>query len=88
MSSERENEKEELEKRDIELENIVGNLMIAEYQVEKLRGRVTEKIGRYGYETDKKESSHMFKHDNKWFRISVKVEELAIDKIRAIQEIE
>jgi len=25
-------EKEELEKRDIELENIVGNLMIAEYQ--------------------------------------------------------
>jgi len=27
MSSELENEKEELEKRDIELENIVGNLM-------------------------------------------------------------
>ena len=47
MSSERENEKDELEKRDIELENLVGNLMIAEYQVEKLRGRVTEKVGRY-----------------------------------------
>ena len=88
MSSERENEKEELEKRDIELENIVGNLMIAEYQVEKLRGRVTEKTGRYGYGADKKVSSHMFKHDNKWFRISVKVEELPIDKTRAIQEIE
>jgi len=88
MSSKPENEKEELEKRDIELENIVGNLMIAEYQVERLRGRVTEKIGRYGYGTDKKVSSHMFKHDNKWFRISVKVEELAIDKTRAIQEIE
>ena len=88
MSSKPENEKEELEKRDIELENIVGNLMIAEYQVEKLRSRVIEKIGRYGYGTDKKVSSHMFKHDNKWFRISVKVEELAIDKTRAIQEIE
>jgi len=47
MPSKPENEKEELEERDIEQENIVGNLMIAEYQVEKLRGRVTEKIGRY-----------------------------------------
>ena len=86
MPSERENQKEELEKRDIELENIVGNLMIAEYQVEKLRARVTEKIGRYGYAADKKVSSHMFKHDSRWFKISVKVEELAIDKARAIQE--
>jgi hypothetical protein len=72
MSDERENQKQELEKRDIELENIVGNLMIAEYQVEKLRGRVTEKVGRYRYGV----SSHMFKYDSKWFKISVKVEEL------------
>jgi hypothetical protein len=49
--------------------------MIAEYQVEKLRGMVAQKIGRYGYGTDKKVSSHMFKHDNKWFKISLKVEE-------------
>jgi hypothetical protein len=84
MSNER-NQKDELERRDIELENVVGNLMIAEYQVEKLRGRVTEKIGRYGYGTDKKVSSHMFKHDNKWFKISVKVEELAIDKVQVNQ---
>jgi hypothetical protein len=88
MSSERENEKEELEKRGIELENIIGNLMIAEYQVEKMRGRVTEKTGRYGYGTDKKVFSHMFKHDNRWFKISIKVEELAIHKARANQEIE
>jgi hypothetical protein len=84
MSNEQ-NQKNELEKRDIELENIVGNLMIAEYQVEKLRGMVTQKIG---YGTDKKVSSHLFKHDNKWFKISVKVEELAIDKIQVNQEIE
>jgi hypothetical protein len=43
MSNEQ-NQKDELEKRDIELENLVGNLMIAEYQVEKLRSMVTEKI--------------------------------------------
>jgi hypothetical protein len=77
MPSERENQKEELEKRDIDLDNIVGNLMIAEYQVEKLRTRVIEKIGRYGYAADKKVSTHMFKHDDRWFKISVKVEELA-----------
>ena len=87
MPSESENQKEELEKRDIELENIVGNLMIAEYQVEKLRARVTERISSYGYSPDKKVSSHMYKHDRRWFKISVKVEELAIDKTRT-QEIE
>ena len=37
MLSEPENQIEESEKRDIDLEDIVGNLMIAEYQVEKLR---------------------------------------------------
>ena len=88
MPSEPGNQKEELEKRDIELENMVGNLMIAEYQVEKLRTRITEKIGKYGYAADRKVSSHMFKHDRRWFKISVKVEELAIDKTRAIHEIE
>ena len=88
MSNER-NQKNELEKRDIELENVVGNLMIGEYQIEKLRGMVTQKIGGYGtYGTDKKVSSHMFKHGNKWFKISVKVEELAIDKVQVNQEIE
>jgi hypothetical protein len=87
MSNER-NQKEQLEKRDIELENVVGNLMIAEYQVEKLRGMVAQKIGIYGYGTDKRASSHMFKHDNKWFKISVKVEELAIGKVQVNQEIE
>jgi len=38
--------------RDIELENILGNLMIAEYQVDKLRTRVTEKIAKCGYADD------------------------------------
>jgi len=47
MPSEPENQKEESE-------NIVGNLMIAEYQVEKLRSKVFEKIGKNGYAADKK----------------------------------
>ena len=31
--------------RDLELENIAGNLMIAEYQVDKLRQRLSEQVG-------------------------------------------
>jgi len=71
------------EERDIELENILGNLMIAEYQVDKLRTRVTEKIAKYGYADDKKVSTHMFKHDGRWIKISVKVEELTMNKSQA-----
>jgi hypothetical protein len=37
-------EKEHHEKRDLELENIDGNLLVAEYQVEKLKDRVVDKI--------------------------------------------
>jgi hypothetical protein len=48
--------------RDIELENIVGNLLIAEYEVEKLKDRVVDKVGgRYTRLADKKQSAHIFK---------------------------
>jgi hypothetical protein len=36
-------EKQE-EGRDIELENIVGNLMIAQFQVDRLRSRLSDRI--------------------------------------------
>jgi hypothetical protein len=32
------------EKRDLDLENIVGNLFIAEYQVDKLRTRLADLV--------------------------------------------
>ena len=32
------------EKRDLELENIVGNLLIAEYQVDRLRTRLADLV--------------------------------------------
>ena len=34
-----------VEKKDLELENVVGNLLIAEYQVERLRERVSQNLG-------------------------------------------
>jgi hypothetical protein len=48
------------EDRDMELENIVGNLMIAQYQVDKLRSRLSERVGGYGSAGNKKASAHIF----------------------------
>ena len=66
----------EEETRDQELENIVGNLLIAEYQVDKLRSRITD----YGYRAQiksnqNKVSTQVFKHNNKWYKISLRIEE-------------
>ena len=67
--------------RDIELENIAGNLMIAEYQVDKLRQRLSQQIRDIGYHSfgKMKTSSHTFKYDGKWYKISIKVEEASLD---------
>ena len=63
------------EERDMELENIVGNMMIAQYQVDKLRSRLSERIsGGYGSESNKKASVHVFKHNDKWYKVTTKVE--------------
>jgi hypothetical protein len=70
-------EKQE-EGRDIELENIVGNLMIAQYQVDRLRSRLSDKIGSSA--TNKKGSTHTFKHGNRWYKITLKLDELTINE--------
>ena len=62
------------EERDLELENIVGNLMIAQYQVDKLRSRLSERVDRYRYVNNKKSSTHIFKHNDKWYKVTTKVE--------------
>ena len=66
------------ERRDLDLENIVGNLFIAEYQVDRLRTRLARLA--YGYEArmsnnNNKTSTHVFKHNNKWYKISLMINE-------------
>ena len=67
----------EEEKRDLDLENIVGNLLIAEYQVDRLRTRLANLV--YGYSprisSNNKASTHVFKHNNKWYKISLRIDE-------------
>jgi hypothetical protein len=68
------------EERDLELENIMGNLMIAQYQVDKLRSRLSERVGGYGSAGNKKASAHIFKHNDKWYKTTVRVDEMAINQ--------
>ena len=74
---------EEQEKRDLELENIAGNLLIAEYQVDRLRTRLSDMITGYRPEIDygpqmsnnNKASTHVFKNNKKWYKISLRIDE-------------
>jgi hypothetical protein len=55
----------------MELENIVGNMMIAQYQVDKLRSRLSERISGYGSASNKKSCAHMFRHYDKWYKVTI-----------------
>ncbi|MGI8834539.1 MAG: hypothetical protein ACR2IS_18120 [Nitrososphaeraceae archaeon] len=66
----------EEEKRDLELENIVGNLLIAEYQVDKLGTRLSDVVNGYRPKMMKNNAStHVFKHNNKWYKLSLRIDE-------------
>lgn len=68
--------RQDIDHRDTELENIVGNLLIAEYQVDKLRGRLMEKLTpAYSGTTAVNSSAYSFKIGGKWYKLSLTVEE-------------
>ena len=74
----RDNDKKqsEEEKRDPELENIVGNLLIAEYQVDRLRTRLSDLVNGYRPQMKQNKASiHVFKHNNKWYKLSLRIDE-------------
>ena len=52
--------------------------MIAQYQVDKLRSRLSERISGYGSASNKKTSVHVFKHNDKWYKVTTKVNEIAV----------
>jgi hypothetical protein len=77
---------EEDEGRDLELENLVGNLLIAEYQADRLRTRLSDIINRYRPQIkNNKASSHVFKHNDKWYRLSLKIDETDIASVKDIE---
>jgi hypothetical protein len=65
-----------LEKRDIELENLVGNLLIGQYQVERLKERVSQNLS----SGDRcKISQNLFKYKNNWYRITINGDQVDLD---------
>lgn len=63
-------------KRDLELENLVGNLLIAEYQVDRLRTRLGDIVNRSRpHMKQNNASTHVFKHQDKWYKLSLRIEE-------------
>jgi AAA15 family ATPase/GTPase len=74
----------------MELENIIGNLIIAEYQVDRLRTRLSESNHRSSFGSDLgtngKAYTHVIKHNNRWYKISFKIEELDIMQNKKEQE--
>jgi hypothetical protein len=73
------------EKRDLELENIVGNLLIAEYQVDRLRSRLADVVSGYKPQMMKNNAStHVFKHNNKWYKLSLRIEETDVNGSKEI----
>jgi hypothetical protein len=77
---EKQSEGEGEEKRDLELENIVGNLLIAEYQVDKLRTKLADLVDGFRPEMRfNKASTQVFKHNNKWYKLSLRINETDIN---------
>ncbi len=76
----------ESDERDIELENIIGNMLIAEYQVDKLRNRLVEKVAPADSGSRAKDhSAYSFKYGAKWYRVSIKIEE---EELGAVEDAE
>ena len=54
----------------------MGSLLIAEYQVDRLRTRLGELVNDYRPKMMKNNAStHVFKHNNKWYKLSLRIEE-------------
>ena len=75
-------------KRDLELENIVGNLLIAEYHVDRLRTRLNDIVNGYRPQMMKNNntSTHIFKHNNKWYKLALRIDETDVTPSKDISE--
>lgn len=48
--------------------------------MDKLRSRLGERVGGYGSASNKKSSAHIFKHNDKWYKVTLRVDEMAISQ--------
>lgn len=55
--------------RDEELENILGNLLVAKYQVMRLEDKLTNRVGN-GHPN----STFIFRHGEAWYKVSINID--------------
>ena len=67
-----------LERSDRELENLLGNLLITEYQAEKLKERISKHLSNTGSK-QRKISENLFKYKNNWYRIIIEIDQVDSD---------
>jgi hypothetical protein len=54
----------------------VGTRLVAEYQVDRLRTRLNNLINGYRpHIKNNKTSTQVFKHNNKWYKLSLRIDE-------------
>jgi hypothetical protein len=54
--------------------------MIAQYQVNKLRSKLTGSIGGYYHRHNIKTSAFTFKQNEKWYKVSIRVDQISNDE--------
>jgi hypothetical protein len=69
------------EKRDLELENLVGNLLIAQFQVERLKDKISDNL--VGSYKRGKSTESTYKHKGNWFKISISVNQVEFEENQA-----
>ena len=72
----RDSKKQSEEDEGEEKRDLVGNLLVAEYQIDRLRTRLNDLINGYRPELKfNKTSAHVFKHNKKWYKLSLRIDE-------------
>ena len=72
----RDSKKQSEEDEGEEKRDLVGNLLVAEYQIDRLRTRLNDLITGYRPELKfNKTSAHLFKHNNKWYKLLLRIDE-------------
>ena len=73
--------------RDFELEVIVGNLLISQYQAHVLKSRIVDRLGGWwvlSQDRERNTSSFTFNRNGKEFKVSLNVNEfMLVDKDRS-----
>jgi hypothetical protein len=61
--------------------------MIAQYQVYKLRSRLSERISGYGSASNKKPFAHVFRQNDKWYKVTMKVDEMTTHYLEVDEDV-